>query len=91
MKREFRWLPYGERRHAIRQDRVPRDDAETLCGLPLVVPITPPYPEWCWPTCQDCDRVWREREGIPPYPRQKPSPAQSRHAVPRTTKPVGNP
>ncbi|GAA2667135.1 MULTISPECIES: zinc finger protein [Actinosynnema] len=69
MSRSFRWLPHEGRRHAVSARLEVRDEGVTLCGIGLVVPSSPAYPQWCWPTCAGCDLAWREHEGIQPYPR----------------------
>ncbi|MBB4967070.1 zinc finger protein [Saccharothrix violaceirubra] len=76
MKREFRWLPYEGRRHAVRAVLVAHEVGETLCGVPLVVPATSPYERWCWPTCPGCDSAWRSHEGIPAFPRDGRAPGR---------------
>ncbi len=77
MTRAFRWMPHDGRRHAIRSRYAPRDDAETLCGLPLTVPHDQqPYAHWCWSTCEECDNAWRAHEGIPAFPRPRPADRQ---------------
>lgn len=65
--REFRWLPYAGKRHAIPDWLVARDQGATLCGVEVTVPAIPPpkVPDGCWPTCTTCDAAWREHEGLP--------------------------
>lgn len=82
MTRAFRWLPHAGRRHAIRAELVARDEGDTLCGVPLVVPPAPPhYAQWCWPTCEACDQAWRAHEGIAVFPRQRGASGDRRRKV----------
>ena len=64
----FRWCPYLELRHAIAQGPMPGDDVKALCGTELTVIGSPwPWPDRCWPTCEQCSRLWRaqeKREGV---------------------------
>ncbi|WP_433271973.1 zinc finger protein [Actinosynnema sp. CS-041913] len=71
MTRAFRWMPHDGRRHAIRSELAPREEGATLCGLPLTVPPSQSYVNWCWPTCADCDVAWRTHEGIAVFPGQR--------------------
>lgn len=72
--RPFRWLPHDHKRHAVREDAVAHEETTTLCGEDLTVPAARPgKAEWCWPTCTACDDEWRLREGIPLFPRQRPT------------------
>jgi hypothetical protein len=73
--RAFRWLPYDGKRHAIPDTLAANDEGETLCGVEVRVPHDPPHrcPDGCWPTCHDCDVIWREYEGIPVFPRPRAS------------------
>ncbi|GLZ35578.1 hypothetical protein Lesp02_77650 [Lentzea sp. NBRC 105346] len=64
----YRWLPHSGRRHAIPDELYPGDEGETLCGDPIVPPRNPWQGNNTWATCWECDRVWREREGLRPWP-----------------------
>lgn len=64
----FQWYPVEQGRHAV--DRIePRlassYDTTTLCG-DHVVTITTSEPDLqCWPTCEACERIWRQRTNSP--------------------------
>ncbi|MBM7863148.1 zinc finger protein [Lentzea nigeriaca] len=68
---KFRWMPHEGLRHAILDELTRGQLVETLCGDPFV---PQEFSLWrdkiCWPTCWDCDGVWRESEGILPWPRK---------------------
>ncbi|WUD25603.1 hypothetical protein OG205_00990 [Lentzea sp. NBC_00516] len=67
----FRWTPHEGRRHAISDEPARGRLVETLCGDPFV---PQEFNLWrdkiVWPTCWDCDGIWRENEGILPWPRK---------------------
>ncbi|WP_433270725.1 zinc finger protein [Actinosynnema sp. CS-041913] len=65
--RPFRWLPHDGARHAIPDELAAHEEGATLCGVAVTVPHRPlpRVPDWCWPTCPDCERAWRILEGIP--------------------------
>ncbi|MFC6090744.1 zinc finger protein [Saccharothrix lopnurensis] len=70
--RPFRWLPHNGKRHAVPEHVVAHDEATTLCGEELVVPVRRASNlAWCWPTCAECDAAWRQVERIPAFPRQR--------------------
>ncbi|MGW6932428.1 zinc finger protein [Lentzea sp. NPDC054927] len=68
---KFRWTPHEGRRHAIPDELTRGQLVETLCGDPVVPQQVSMWREKnTWPTCWDCDGVWREHEGILPWPRK---------------------
>lgn len=68
---KFRWAPHEGLRHAIDDEPARGRLVETLCGDPYV---PQEFSLWrdkiVWPTCRECDGVWRESEGILPWPRK---------------------
>jgi len=82
--RPFRWFPHDGRRHAVPDSLVVSDNGETLCGNAVTIPHdSPSKPQWCWPTCLDCDSAWRRHEGIPPFPRPAGSRTPARRPASR--------
>ncbi|WP_439659531.1 zinc finger protein [Lentzea sp. HUAS TT2] len=71
MPRAFKWQPHDGERHAIPRTLVPNAVGRSLCDIELTAgsDVWPPHERW-WPTCQICDRAWRDAEGILPWPRQ---------------------
>ncbi|WP_439659844.1 zinc finger protein [Lentzea sp. HUAS TT2] len=66
----FRWTPHEGRRHAISDELARGRLVETLCGDPFVPQELDLWRDKIvWPTCWDCDGIWRESEGIKPWPR----------------------
>jgi hypothetical protein len=63
--RPFRWVEAARTRHAVPADLPLRDGQEitTLCGEHVA--LVHRDPRRAWPECAECDRVWREVEGIP--------------------------
>ncbi|MET9226488.1 zinc finger protein [Lentzea sp. NPDC003310] len=67
----FRWTAHEGRRHAIHDEPVKEGLIETLCGDPFVPQELDLWRDKVvWPTCWDCDGIWRETEGIRPWPRK---------------------
>ncbi|WP_329790453.1 DUF3039 domain-containing protein [Lentzea sp. DG1S-22] len=67
----FRWTPHGGLRHAIPDDLTWGQAVETLCGDPFIPQQIGLWRDKnVWPTCPDCDGIWRESEGILPWPRK---------------------
>ncbi|MFD4641844.1 zinc finger protein [Lentzea sp. NPDC058436] len=68
---KFRWAPHDGLRHAVRDELTRGRLVETLCGDPFVPQELDLWTNKnVWPTCRDCDGVWRESEGILPWPRK---------------------
>lgn len=68
---KFRWTPHEGQRHAIPDELARGQLVETLCGDPFVPQQVGLWRDKnVWPTCWDCDGVWRESEGILPWPRK---------------------
>lgn len=63
--RPFRWVEAARGRHAIPEHAQPEPGEEitAICGAAVV--LTNVCPRRAFPECADCDRVWRQTEGIP--------------------------
>lgn len=60
----FRWHVYGGGRHAILRTLGKYELGQTLCGIPVTVPDSPPIFGW-EPECPTCDSAWRRAIGVP--------------------------
>ncbi|MFD9704665.1 zinc finger protein [Lentzea sp. NPDC059081] len=69
---KFRWTPHEGRRHAVPDEPPGGQLVATLCGGEPFVPhlVSLWRDKNVWPTCRDCDGIWRESEGILPWPRK---------------------
>ncbi|MFD4671297.1 zinc finger protein [Lentzea sp. NPDC058450] len=68
---KYRWTPQEGQRHAVPADLSRDLPGETLCGDTYVPHQRSMWQEKnVWPTCWDCDGIWRENEGILPWPRK---------------------
>jgi hypothetical protein len=60
--RPFRWMPAARGRHAIPDTFPLWGPKTTLCGLDIVIDHQPTEQEWGWPTCWDCNAIWKAAE-----------------------------
>lgn len=65
--RPFQWVEASQVRHAVPAELELTIGLQitTLCGTHAVVADRDPNKECPYPECRECDRVWRQIEGIP--------------------------